>query len=1119
MEDLLTELQKKPNFQKFEAVNIILPDEKLDDDDEKIERVKINDKTKDKLINVDDFKKLISKRIQVISDTQKEDVIKESVPVKKTKRKIKLVKADEKEQLDKDNQEKQDKPIEEDAAEADDTLYVVPTNMDKRPEKEFYSMIIDDETIESRLPKKQDAVIIKKSNYYMNNRKLFIKFINTIFAPYADEIKKSSKDEKCGQKKSKQFSMLTHQKIVRDYINLYTPYRGLLLYHGLGSGKTCTSISIAEGILTTASVAMSEAITSSRKIIVMTPASLRTNYFEELKKCGNPIYRKNQYWEFIDAVDDEYVNMLSSVLHLPKTFIQKHKGAFLVNVKKEANYDSLKSDEKELLEAQLDEMIRSKFFFINYNGLRKDNIKKLTNDYSINPFSNKVVIIDEAHNFISLIVNKIEKEKKPANPTFVNTMLYKYLMEAENCRVVMLTGTPIINYPNEIGIMFNILRGQIKTYVFNISNEGNFKLDSKSVTQMFSPLLTLDYINFENNVISITRNPMNFYNNLDGDKYKGVQMKEDQPYMNEKQFIAYVVKTLAAKQIKVVRKEVKKYKALPDKLEPFVNNFINSQDGTIKNDSLFKKRVLGLTSYLDDKEQLMPKYNEHDDYYNESIEMSNYQFGLYEDVRKEERKLDKPKRKSKKAADDELFKDVASSYRTFSRIYCNFVFPEDIPRPFPNEASISEAVGQNNDEDDIDALTSEQRSQNIDGRVTLDDADEMQGSDDRKKAYNYKIKEAMKKLRDESAKYLTPSEDGLQKLSPKFLKMLTNIQNPSNEGLHLVYSQFRTLEGIGVFSLVLEANGYFQFKIKKTIDDSWVLDVKPEAFQKGKMYALYTGTESVEEKEYVRKIYNGEWDYLPASLSTDLKKMHPNNLMGEIIKVFMITASGAEGINLKNTRFVHITEPYWHPVRQDQVIGRARRICSHEDLPEHMQNVKVISYIMTFSDEQIKSASVELRNKDKSKYDPNATRPLSTDEYLKQLSDRKKTINTKLLVALRETSMDCSLYSNSDKDNNVECYSFGTKVAPSSFAFTPNMDDEEKDEKVEALNIQKEKVDYKRIKLDEVEYAMKTKNGKLTYELYDYDSYLLSKKNKGQEPRYVGKASKKNGKWVIEQVI
>ena len=62
--------------------------------------------------------------------------------------------------------------------------------------------------------------------------------------------------------KDEDFRLLTHQKIVRDYINLYTPYRGLLLYHGLGSGKTCSSIAIAEGIK------------SSRTVMVMTPASL-----------------------------------------------------------------------------------------------------------------------------------------------------------------------------------------------------------------------------------------------------------------------------------------------------------------------------------------------------------------------------------------------------------------------------------------------------------------------------------------------------------------------------------------------------------------------------------------------------------------------------------------------------------------------------------------------------------------------------------------------------------------------------------------------------------------------------------------------------------------------------
>ena len=46
--------------------------------------------------------------------------------------------------------------------------------------------------------------------------------------------------------------------------------------------------------------------------------------------------------------------------------------------------------------------------------------------------------------------------------------LYNLLMDAENCKIVFLSGTPIINYPNEIAIFFNILRGHIKTYQFNI---------------------------------------------------------------------------------------------------------------------------------------------------------------------------------------------------------------------------------------------------------------------------------------------------------------------------------------------------------------------------------------------------------------------------------------------------------------------------------------------------------------------------------------------------------------------------------------------------------------------------------------------------------------------------
>ena len=66
----------------------------------------------------------------------------------------------------------------------------------------------------------------------------------------------------------------------------------------------------------------------------------------------------------------------------------------------------------------------------------------------------------------------------------------------------------------------------------------------------------------------------------------------------------------------------------------------------------------------------------------------------------------------------------------------------------------------------------------------------------------------------------------------------------------------------------------------------------------------------------------------------------------------MITASGAEGINLKNVRYVHLIEPYWHPVRIEQVIGRARRICSHKDLPPEQRNIETFLYITKLSDSQ-----------------------------------------------------------------------------------------------------------------------------------------------------------------------
>ena len=94
-----------------------------------------------------------------------------------------------------------------------------------------------------------------------------------------------------------------------------------------------------------------------------------------------------------------------------------------------------------------------------------------------------------------------------------------------------------------------------------------------------------------------------------------------------------------------------------------------------------------------------------------------------------------------------------------------------------------------------------------------------------KSEYQQKIKNAYEFLtydpaRQRDHEYLRERE--LATYSPKFVKILENIKNKKNKGLHLLYSQFRTLEGIGIFKLVLEANGFIEFKISKK-GGEWVI--------------------------------------------------------------------------------------------------------------------------------------------------------------------------------------------------------------------------------------------------------------------------------------------------------
>jgi hypothetical protein len=886
---------------------------------------------------------------------------------------------------------------------------------------------------------------------------------------------------------------------------------------------------------TATSIAIAEGMKDSKRVIIMTPASLRANYIEELKKAGDLLYKRNQYWEWISTVDNpEALTTISALLNLPQEYIRRHNGAFFINVKKRSNYHDLSDTNKKVLEEQLNEMIKQKYTFINYNGLRAQRLSEMTSKFTRNIFDNAVVIIDEAHNLISRIVNKLKKEKAiPGDekkkkkkgdendekddgeslfgehtPLNLATKLYYMLLRAQNCRIVLLSGTPVINYPNEFAILFNILRGYIKTWRIPLVINTKNKIDTQSLQTMLLGEKSLDYLDYSpsSKVLTITRNPFGFKNKIKKESgYQGVSnvkkdekgdLELDTEFVSDNDFERKIISILKKNDIEIVPQgiEVINKKALPDDLNNFMARYINDSDKKLKNVDALKRRILGLSSYFKSaQESLLPKYNKQlgIDYHIVRIPMSDTQFKIYEGARKEERITESKKKPPSDTA--ELFEEKTSTYRIFSRLFCNFVMPD---RPIP------ESKKKKKGEDEGEKETSEmaqliKEGTRAEARQDVEDSreGEIEGDEILDEiggvAYKERLDRAIKNIEEHSNDFLTP--EALETYSPKFLHMLENIQDEEHQGLHLVYSQFRTAEGIGLFSLVLEKNGFARFRIKKNHFNVWEIDI-PEVDEGKPTYALYTGTETSEEKEIVRHIYNGEWDSIPDSIGNVLKSKYRNNNMGEVIKVFMITSSGSEGINLRNTRFVHIMEPYWHPVRLEQVIGRARRICSHKDLPKALQTVEVFVYLMIFSEAQLKSdEAIELKRKDLSKAIPRV--PITSDQYLYEISEIKANLTAQLTDAIKESAFDCYIYGNG------KCVNFGNPTND-KFSYVPDYAEQQNDTTVQANKVAIEWAG-KPITINGVEYIYR-RVSKDVMDLYDKEIYKKALEDGSITPLKVG---------------
>ena len=135
----------------------------------------------------------------------------------------------------------------------------------------------------------------------------------------------------------------------------------------------------------------------------------------------------------------------------------------------------------------------------------------------------------------------------------------------------------------------------------------------------------------------------------------------------------------------------------------------------------------------------------------------------------------------------------------------------------------------------------------------------------------------------------------------------------------------------------------------------------------------------------------------------------------------MLSPAGAEGITLKNTRQVHILDPYWNEARIEQIIGRAVRFCVHKDLPMDERIVDVFRYKM------IRKSKKE-----------------TADEKMERLSRKKNNLLLSFIDAVKEAAVDCELFkAHNTLGTKYKCFQFNEESLfekPVGIAYHPKLD-------------------------------------------------------------------------------
>lgn len=229
-----------------------------------------------------------------------------------------------------------------------------------------------------------------------------------------------------------EFELSPHQQFVRNFLSRETPYNSLLLFHGLGTGKTCSAISVSEEMRD-----YMKQTGNNRRILIIASPNVQVNFRTQLFN-SQKLKNVNGLWMLRACTGNKLL--------------------------REINPMNVKGIPREIVLKQIDKLIRQSYVFMGYQQFgnyieklidrvtrniedperaRKRKIKVLQKE-----FSNRMIVIDEVHN---IRISEDNADKRVAQ------MLLELVNFTENMKMLLLSATPMFNNYQEILWLLNLM--------------------------------------------------------------------------------------------------------------------------------------------------------------------------------------------------------------------------------------------------------------------------------------------------------------------------------------------------------------------------------------------------------------------------------------------------------------------------------------------------------------------------------------------------------------------------------------------------------------------------------------------------------------------------------------